>query len=348
VGLVTTTLPMVPEEITAAWLSSALGQEVARLEVTEIVWGTATKVRMSVELADGDDGPVALCAKGGFDERLRGYQTGPAYVLEARFFGELAPRLELPLPRSWYAGIEPERHQGIVILDDLVARGCSFGEPTEPWSTDLVAAGLDVLARLHAQTSTADAVAGLDWLRIGSMVRDVAGVLLSEPHWSSHFAQEGAPVLPVSLQDPQRITAAFERLWEFEDASRHCVTHGDAHVGNTYLEPSGQPVFIDWQTLCLGPWSYDVAYFIGGALSVADRRAAERDLLLGYLQALRGAGGPAVDPDEAWQAYVRHTLHGFLWAVTPAVMQPLERVVAMAERYAAAIEDLDVLRVLES
>jgi hypothetical protein len=96
----------------------------------------------------------------------------------------------------------------------------------------------------------------------------------------------------------------------------------------------------------LGPWAYDVAYFIGGALSVQDRRGHEQSLLSGYLAALQAADGPVVSMDDAWPDYVRHTLHGFLWAATPAVMQPLERVVAMAERYAAAIEDHDTLAVL--
>jgi len=316
---------MTPEDITAAWLSRALDQEVQEVAITEVVWGTATKVRIS---ADG----LALCVKGGFDERLADWGLGPAYELEARFFAELAPSFGQGVPRCWFAG------SGVVVLEDLVARGCSFGDPTEPWSADRVAAALELLARWHARG------AAPDWLPVGAAAaRGAAAQFLGDEHWEHHFAQDGAPVLPRALQDPAPIWRAFERLWALDDAGPHCVVHGDAHVGNTYVDAYGPPGFLDWQTVCLGPWSYDVAYFIGGALTVADRRRHERALLDGYLEALRAHGGPDVGRDDGWRDYVRHTLHGFLWAATPPVMQTPERVLAMAERYVAAIEDHDTL-----
>ncbi len=336
-----TALPATPEQITADWLTEALGQPVESVQFPDVVWGTATKVRLEVTYAEdaaGGDPPRHLCAKGGFDERMSDWGLGPAYVLEARFFGELAARFA-GVPRCWFAGVDPAGGQGVVLLDDLVATGCTFGDPTAPWTADDVAAALEVQANWHAQTS-----GGPDWLEVGSSApRGAASMFLSREHWDKHFAQDGAPVLPDSLQDPDRILRAFERLWAEDDSGPHCVVHGDAHLGNTYRDAQGNPGFLDWQTVCLGPWAYDVAYFIGGALSVEDRRAHERELLDRYLEALASAGGPLVGMDAAWTDDVRHTLHGFLWAATPAVMQPLERVVAMAERYAAAIEDHDTL-----
>jgi hypothetical protein len=267
-------------------------------------------------------------------------------VLEASFFGDLAPKFGAGVPRCWFSGVDPARSQGVILLDDLVATKCTFGDPTQPWSADRVAAALEVQARWHSQTGGIESAAP-DWLTVGSAApRGAAATFLSRDHWDQHFAQDGAPVLPAALQDPNRIMRAFEQLWALDDAGPHCVVHGDAHIGNTYLDADDNPGFLDWQTVCLGPWAYDVAYFIGGSLSVEDRRAHERPLLMGYLDALAANGGPRVDQDSAWLDYVRHTLHGFLWSATPAVMQPLERVVAMAERYAVAIADHDTLRML--
>ena len=342
------TLPSTPEEITTDWLSQALACDVAGVEIVEVVWGTATKVRLRVTYAEQPDDeilPQELCVKGGFDERLSGWGLGPAYVLEARFFGDLAPTFT-GVPRCWFAGVDADRNRGVVILDDLVACGCGFGDPTEPWSADRVAAALEVQAGWHARTAGPNADIA-DWLTVGSAApRAAADMFLAPVHWDQHFAQAGAPALPPSLQDPHRIRRAFTRLWAHDDAAEHCVVHGDAHVGNTYVDADGKPGFLDWQTASLGPWAYDVSYFIAGALSVEDRRGHERALLAGYLHALAASGGPRVDPDTAWSEYVRHLLHGFLWAATPAVMQPLDRVVAMAERYAAAIDDHDTLALL--
>ncbi|HYF24376.1 MAG TPA: phosphotransferase [Baekduia sp.] len=343
-------LPARVEDLTAAWLSEVLGREVAEVAVPEVVLGTATKVRL--ELTYADDAAVAppreLCAKGGLDERLAGWGLGPAYVLEARFFADVAPHLGTGVPRCWFAGVDDGAGTGLVLLDDLAASGCAFGDPTCPWSADLVAAALELLAGWHARTGAPGAPRPA-WLTAGAAaVRGTARTFLTREHWEPHFAQEGAPVLPARLQDPERLLRAFEHLWALDDAAAHCVVHGDAHVGNTFVTADGRPGFLDWQTACLGPWSADVAYFVGGALTVEDRRVHERDLLHGYLEALSAHGGPQVSRDEAWADYVRHALHGVLWAATPAVMQPLERIVAMAQRYAAAIEDLEVLDALSA
>jgi hypothetical protein len=91
--------------------------------------------------------------------------------------------------------------------------------------------------------------------------------------------------------------------------------------------------------MCAAPAMDDVAYFIGGSLTVADRRASERDLVAHYLRALATPGGPRYTVDDVWLDYRRHHLHGFLWAMTGALMQPRERVAAMAERPVQAIED---------
>ena len=80
-----------------------------------------------------------------------------------------------------------------------------------------------------------------------------------------------------------------------EDAAAPALSHGDPHIGNTYLD-AGRPAFLDWQGVCIAPPMDDVAYFIGGALSVADRRTHERDLLKLYLSAAAAAGGPRSTP----------------------------------------------------
>jgi hypothetical protein len=337
------TLPTTVDELTPEWFSAALGTTVSACETTHIVWGTATKVLMRLMLPDG---PRDVCVKGGFDERLQGYDLGTAYELEARFYGDIASTLTVTLPRAHYAAFDAEQGQGVVILDDLVAAGCTFGDPEQPWAPDAVAAALEAQAAWARQTwgASTGPVASLD---IGSTtVRDACAVLLSDEHIAAHFAQDGAPDAADELRDGARLRAAFAALWRRDAEGELTLAHGDAHVGNTYIDRDGAPSFLDWQAICRAPALYDVAYFIGGALTVADRRTHEHALLEHYLQALAAGGGPRLDRDAAWLDYRRYTLHGYLWAVTPAVMQPLERVRAMAERHLAAIDDHDPFAVL--
>jgi Phosphotransferase enzyme family len=350
----TIALPMTVEELTAQWLTDAIGStypgvKVARAEVSDVIWGSATKVFVTAEYATApaaDGPPEKLCVKGGFDESVRAALQGVTDTgnqLEALFFADLAPRLDVELPRCWFAA--GRDGQGVMVFDDLRAQNVVFGDPTRPLDPDRVAAGLELFAELHRQTwgRSFDEV---PWLEVGSVAREAARVLFSAEHWEAHFARPDAPKLPESVADRERNLRGYKRLWAHDDQASHCLCHGDAHMGNTYTDESGRVLMLDWASTCLAPWSYDIAYFIAGALSVEDRRKHERALLAHYLDVLASDGGPQLDRDEAWTDYGRHHMHGLIWATVPPVMQSVENVLAMAERYAAALDDHDSLRTL--
>src|SRR5206468_3652314 len=154
-----------------------------------------------------------------------------------------------------------------------------------PWTPDLVAAALEVQARWHAPF-WGTKPGTFDWLAVGSpSLRAASAVLLSEEHWERTFSAAGAPARGRETADRRRVVRAIRKLWELDDAGPLTLVHGDAHLGNTYIDRQGRPGFLDWQCVCVGPALWDVAYFIGGALSAEDRCAHERSLLLHYLQA---------------------------------------------------------------
>ena len=346
-------LPMTVDELTEEWVSGALREhnpavEPEGVEIDQVIWGTATKVLLSVAYAEGsaaDGPPQRLCVKGALDEKMRQYGIGGACLLEAAFYKHIADGLARPMARHWYAEYSETPRQGIVILDDIGAGGGSFGRPTEPWPVDRVAAALELLASWHGATWGMDA-SRYPWMGVGSSsVRSVTDVILGEEHWDAHFSASYAPSLPDSLRDRARILEALKAMWRDDDTRPMALSHYDPHLGNTFIDADGRPGFLDWQGVCVAPYIDDVTYFIGGALTVEDRRASERDLLAEYLRALAAAGGPALELDAVWPEYQRHHLHGFLWAVTPPVMQSPENVAAMTARYVAALEDHDSLGV---
>jgi len=341
-------LPKTPDDLNPGWVARALassaGHDVVDSEVVEIQWGTATKVMLRVRYAD-EPGPNApperLCVKGGLDERLEAFDTSECYRIEAAFFAELAPQIDAAIPRCWHAA--RNEHEGVIVLDDLKAAGCTFGSPTEPWTPDLVAAALEVQARWHGPF-WGTRPGTYDWLAVGSpSLRAASAVLLSEEHWERTFNAAGAPARGRETADRKRVVRAIRKLWELDDSGPLTLAHGDAHLGNTYIDGRGRPGFLDWQCVCLGPALWDAAYFIVGALAIEDCRAHERSLLLHYLHALEASGGPRIGFEDAWRSYVHHTIHGFHWAVTPPVMQSPENVAAMAERYVAAVDDHDAV-----
>ena len=357
--------PRTVGEITPQWLTRALrtrtpGITVQDVELVEAIWGTATKLRIRATYSDQPEvggPPRGLCVKGGLDKRWRvkavnaavrrltRFDAAGAYRLEAEFYERLAPVLAAPLPRCWSAEVDAGTGQGLVVLDDLVAAGATFGDPTVAWEVDRVAAALEVQAAWHAASW------GLrrneyPWLPAIPIVRELTPILLSAVHWNTHFRRRQAPALPVELQDRRAVVAAFDHMWERHRSEAACVSHGDAHIGNAYLDADRQPTFFDWQGVCIGPPLDDVSYFITGALSIADRREHERALLRHYLAALSAAGAPVPGFDDAWHAYRCYALHGFLWVMTPPLMQPWRNVSAMADRHLAAILELETLSAL--
>jgi hypothetical protein len=89
---------------------------------------------------------------------------------------------------------------------------------------------------------------------------------------------------------------------------------------------------------------------MSSGLAPEDRRAWERDLLARYLDRLAGHGAPRLDFDQAFTWYRQQLLHAFsMWTITlrhsPMLpsMQSEAMTLAMMERIATAIDDLDAL-----
>jgi len=349
------TLPTKLEDLTADWLTEALSRSepattVDEVTVESVIWGTATKVFLEVSYGTRtEDGPPErLCVKGGFQDELRAV-AGLGYQLEAQFYRDIAPRLATATPACWFADTDPAANQGLVILDDLRAAGSTFGSSREPWTPDLVAAALELQAGWHAATWDRRGAGATEWLAVGSpLFRAVATSWLTEAHWDDFMGRPQTAPLDESLRERARVQRAVLRQWELDDAAVLSLSHGDAHINNTYLDGAGRPLFLDWQVACLAPWSDDVAFFLVGALGVEDRRAREQDLLRHYLAALAAAGAPAPGFDEAWLDYRRHQLHGLNFALCPPEMQAEADCTIMAERFGAAAVDHDTLGLLEA
>ena len=332
-------LPLTVDEVTPRWLSDALGADVDRAEVKGVIWGTATKVLLDVAYtAGGDRYPRRLCVKGGFVPELRAIMA-PGYQAEARFYRDVAPELGDGLAECFFAAVDEDTGQAVVVLEDLAAAGAKFCDARQPLTVDQTAAGLELLAGWHSRTDIT-----APWLNGAPHVRPMVAGLLTPENWDACREQVVSGPARDVLTDREAVLGAFEALWASEDARPRSFIHGDANLTNVYLDDRGSPRFLDWQFACRGDAYHDVALFLIGALAIEDRREHEEALLRRYLD-LRGVGAGSFA--DAWDAYRRHALHGAMYALTPEAMQPAPVRNALTERFARAVMDFDTFALLK-
>jgi hypothetical protein len=318
------TAPPVPgtldELLDPAWLTAALGVQFPGIEVTKVTRGpvterVSTNVRFRIETAKPlpPDLAATLCGKGYFSEHSRSSATVGA--TEVRFYRELAPASKVRTLQSVYADVDPETQHGVVITSDVIAAGGRFLDALSPYSPEQVASSLEQYAKLHLTTWNDPQWNDRPWLQPQrASYMKVRGL----PDIERNFSGPNGVRVPAPVRDGLRLLDAYAALVRrAPDARRWPVVHGDAHIGNVFLDAEMRPSLVDWQMVSHGPWGFDVGYHIASALPVDVRERTERDLLKHYLDQLRAGGIEPPKWEDAWEEYRCGIVYGYyLWGIT--------------------------------
>jgi hypothetical protein len=342
-------LPLRPQEITAEWLTAALapacpGVVVESAQVKDVMLGTSTKIRVALRCnaAGRAHGvPQTLIVKGGFEAHSP--QLAFMYAAEMRFYRDLLPRLPMNAPRCWYAASDPQSHQSIVIMEDLLPRGVRFCRVQQPHTYAQAEAFLEAMARWHAAWWDHPALDDKDELGWVGRTFDefgwmYAGRYLQPQVWAHWTQQPRGQAVAAPLRDRERMHAALRALDASRAGALPTLVHGDTHPGNLYLEPDGKPGFLDSQ-MRRSPWVQDVAYHLTASLDLLDRPRWEEPLLAHYLQCLAREGvrnAPAFE--HAWDAYRNELVYGlFIFLINETAFQTEATNTAYAARFGAAV-----------
>jgi len=345
-------LPLYLEDVSADWLTHALqksfpGVAVAMASRHGGHKGTSMSARFELEYFDSgghDDLPDAVYVKGGFDDkwRKRVYQ---ALQQEATFYNEVAADVDLNIPHCYHAE-NSDAPQGIVVLENLPARGVSFAANLAPVTVDQVAAVLTDIAKMHS-----------DWWEDSRLPRytkwrEPQRIFLRycyrPNHWEELIGCTHGDLLERALGNADMALRSLETLWSKMDNSPATFLHGDLHGGNIFYEADGRPGFMDWQLCFSGNYAHDMAWVIVTAFDIEQRRKHERDMVQHYLDVLQSHRGEAIDFDAAWLSYRQNMAHAIAsYGAVPRDMGPPDIVERSAERVLHAALDHDVLGALD-
>lgn len=307
------------EALDPAWLGEVLadvsgGKPVIEVEQVEVIRTVATKVRFAVAFS-GMAEKRHFCLKGLLNVDEATARGGPTCVLEADFYGKVAPIVEVRVPEAVATVIDREAQQAVTIMRDLIADGATFCSALDPFTADDALRSLEQLSRLHAKSAFLD---GAEWIR--PRAAELARMTFITPEILQGLldGSRGDDLSP-QVRNAERLIAAVRALAERDQARSQFMIHGDAHAGNIFRTPEGTGL-IDWQLLQRGGWALDVAYHLNAVLPTAIAEAEERRLLGEYLVMMQGHGMAMPGADEAWSQYREAVAYGFfLWAITRRV-----------------------------
>lgn len=346
--------------VTPAWLTAALcgGHPGARVESVRFGSGSSgTSVRRQLLLTYNDAGQAAGLPPRVFAKstptvltRIANGATGVT-AAEGGFYREIRPALDLEAPRGFHSAFDGRGFRSIHLLEDLVAtRAATFCTPTTRISRAQAEDVVTTLAALHGSAAARRFVATPPpWLRTYEKWWESGITAANIRHYHRKGFTDAADMVPEELHGRgDDLWAAFRRSVAAHDRLPPTLLHNDVHLGNWYITGDGTMGLCDWQCVCVGNGSRDLAYALVTTLPVDDRRAWERELVALYVECLERLGAAPGSFDEMWDRYREQVIGALLmWTPTHSPpplfpdMQPRETSREMIRRITTAIVDLD-------
>lgn len=347
-------LPREWEEITPDWMTAALARDFPGAVVDTVAValrddGTNRRARLALTYTAGT-GPATVFAKAVDPEHADLVALTSGLYHEPRLFMS-GVALPLDHPAVYAALIDEDARNFLIIMEDVVARGADPRDSTRPMTVEQVASGVRGLARMHSRfwgerLSTNPA---LNWVEPFVAFE---GLEYAPLHIAHERLGDSVPAEIPALSGTELFVDIWARYIGTLTASEQTLLHGDPHIGNTYVLPDDEIGFLDWQMTRRGNWSLDVGYFLQGALTIEDRRRAERDLLTEYRDALTLPADEKPTADEVWLRYRASVAHGLaIWMATLSggdAWQGADICLALAQRYAAAFLDHDTRAAIDA
>ncbi|WP_126174851.1 phosphotransferase family protein [Tsuneonella rigui] len=317
--------PTHPEAVTAEWLTERLraAGELGEGEVASVSWqpiGTGQvgdSARFSLTYR-GEAGPSTLAGKfPAADPTSRGTAASfGLYTKEVSFYRELAPHLDVRVPRTYAAKVDETGAEFVLLFEDMGP--CRQGNQLASCSLEDARQGIRQAAAIHAPSWNDAALIDRDWLH--TRPEALAQIKALYPQAQAIFAERYADTLePELMRVCAELNEASEH-WFGREGGDRCLIHGDFRLDNMLFDirSGAEPIAVlDWQTVAVGSGLTDIGYFLGCGIGNALRREAESELIDLYCAEMTERGVP-LEREAVWDDYRLGALHGVSTAVFSA------------------------------
>lgn len=226
---------------------------------------------------------------------------------EVRFYQEIAPHLDLDIPKIYYTEIDD--HDFVIIMEDL---GEVKQRMLKPLDTEELETAVRSIAKLHAAFWNSPALEA-DWL---SPVADGDDESRQDNFRSMNHALE---LLAESPEDTSYVEACIHRLIDLLPKAPKVtplpnpitLAHGDFHGNNIHIHEDQVTIF-DWQLVAKGTPAMDVANLIASSSEPTEYQKIAEPLLKTYHEALLAEGITDYPLSKLQQGYADAMFFTFL------------------------------------
>ena len=308
-----------PDDLTAEWLSAAIGTgTVERFSTERIGTGQMSECyRVALTYVRGASGPESVVLKvAASDPASR--QTGLAlglYEREVRFYTDIAPAVGGPVAPCYSSDFDGATGVFHLLLGD--AAPAAVGDEIRGATVEQALLAMTELGHLHAPLLGRSAMADVEWLNRDSPMNQALITQL----YAGFVDRYRDDVAHAHREVCERLVASFDAYLAAAPDSVHGLVHGDYRLDNMLF---GQPgadrplTVVDWQTVTWGPATMDVAYFIGCALPDEIRRENYDALLDAYHTAL--GPEPLLSIDDVREGVRRQSFFGVMMAIVSSML----------------------------
>ena len=243
------------------------------------------------------------------------------YLAEVYFYKEIASFANIRTPRLYYADIRSNHQDFVILMEDV-----PNAEPGNQLYGEVpgrAIAAITEIANLHASLWGNVDIFKKDY--IAKITGDVAKTRkhLLETFWPPMVDHYKECLTKEYIRTTELFIDNFVR-WNEISTSESTVIHGDWRSENMLFGDDGSVTTIDWQTLQQGNALIDVAYFIGGSMTMNNRRQYESQLLRHYHNQL-DKRGVSLSQSELARKYQLGALHGIAITIFGASLSPTKK-----------------------
>ncbi|WKG05466.1 phosphotransferase [Mycolicibacterium sp. HK-90] len=328
------------DEVTANWLSEALGADVTRVRAERIAEDTGFSAALyRIHLSGSDDVPETLIVKLPAESLARGgMEMLGGYRRELYFYQHVAPSAPIATPHCYVARMTGSDF--VLVLEDL--RNWENADHLAGLSLPRAQLCIEQLAGLHTWSAGVDEAVLQEFPCIDcSLTRDLFLPAFA-PGWQLYRDHTRRPV-------PGAVAAFAERFADLAPTAlaalseRNTLLHGDIRADNMFFR-GGELKVVDFQLSVRGAGAADVAYLVSQGLPAEVRRGHDEELLREYVGQVTGYSF-----EDAWRHYrlavallmYMPVVALLTWDAAPERSRQL--CLTLIDRAVAAIEDIDAL-----